>query len=626
MSIRDRYLIERKMLEKRWEESAENEWSKLNFKDEYEMMTEVIRIIKFDDTKIECTKKSTEETEKLLAEAKAELAKKSSSSSETVIEIYTKAICNAVANSPELARAYANRSATFFNAGLYEECLTDIKRTLEIGYPDDLKAKLYLRRAKALWGLEKKVRPEVEEAIMETRNWIEYLPRESEKTQMRRLLKEFKKHSYELFNKNFVNLLPDAPTSNPFIKGASDAVKIKYSKKLGRHLVATRDIKVGEVVLVEKAYVSVHIDETKYSYCWYCSKRAWSSIPCTECTKVVFCNETCRDAAWNEFHDLECPTMASLPMAKFGWFDIMALKLTIKAIKEAGSLKSLKNIIDKIKSNPSESKLGEEGFDYNKLSPISIIYNLYNDLKFMQKTDGHKDFPVRSTYLLYVLASKTELLDSKINDIGDLKGNEMATFLGSLILRFMNISLLNSYEAITVKNKNKCKRGKLLGTFASFFNHSCDDNITCSQYHDYLVFRSTCIIKKDEQLCITYGPTFHWYTVEDRRRKLKTQYNFLCECNACSKNWDKNTLIPSFHNQALLPAKRYKVILEYHRYNDYFANLTEKDIDHKMNFEPSFTPILISVLNVLYENVDSFCVETVSSKAALSHNFVCGGY
>lgn len=94
----------------------------------------------------------------------------------------------------------------------------------------------------------------------------------------------------------------------------------------------------------------------------------------------------------------------------------------------------------------SESKPDKEGFDYNKHSIISIIYNLYNDLKFMQKTDGYKDFPVRSTYLLYVLASKTELLDNKINDINDLKGNEMATFLGALILRFMNISVLNSYE------------------------------------------------------------------------------------------------------------------------------------------------------------------------------------
>lgn len=335
-------------LQKCWEELAETEWSKLNFKDEYEMMTDVIRLIKFDDTKLKCTKKSTEETEKLFAKAKEELAKKSSSQS--VIEIYTKAMCNALPNSPELARAYANRSAVFCNAGLYEECLTDIGRALEIGYPDDRKAKLYLRRAKALWGLEKKVRPEIEEAIMETRNWIEYLPKESEKTIMRRLLKEFKKYPYEKFDKNFVNHLPDAPTSNPFIKGASDAIKIKYSNKLGRHMVATRDIKVGEVVMVQKAYVAVHNPESIYFYCWYCSKRAWSSIPCTECTEVVFCNETCRDAAWNEFHDLECQTMASLPMDKFGWFDIMAIKLTIKTIKEAGSLKSLKNIIDKIKS------------------------------------------------------------------------------------------------------------------------------------------------------------------------------------------------------------------------------------------------------------------------------------
>ncbi|KAH0541192.1 SET and MYND domain-containing protein 4-like [Cotesia glomerata] len=602
------------------------DFSEINFKDESEMMSYVLHVVKLDESIVRYTTKSNEEANKFLAEAKEQINKKMSPWY-SVIEIYTKAMAYAEPNSPELAKAYANRSATFCNECLYEDCLLDVAKALALGYPDELKAKLYFRRVKALWGVEQTVRPELEDAISQTRKWIEKLSKESEKATIKRLLKNFKKYSYKPFDKNTIcstNYLPKTPKSNPLIKGASDAIKLNYSEIYGRHFLATKDIKVGEVILVQKAYASVHNRDYMYSYCWNCSQKTYSSIPCKKCTNVIFCNEACREAAWNKFHDIECEILASLPMNKFAWFDVMSVQLTIKAIKEAGSLESLKKLVDEIKSSPDKNDFEKE---VNHKS-YSTIYNLYNDLKFMQKSNLHKDYPVRSAHLLSVFASKTQLLINNGNDdlLRDLVNNQLAVFLGGLILKHMNISSLNTFEGVIVKDKTKYKRSKLLGSIVSYFNHSCDDNISYNQCADKLIFRASRNIKKDEQLFITYGPLFQTNPIKERREKLESQYNFKCNCIPCSKNWAPDLVTSSWMDQALLIDRRYRVMAVYQKYSHFFKAATEKEIDDKMNFDPAFIPVLLDIINILCENVNYPCIELISSKAALSHNYISTGY
>ncbi|KAF7995910.1 hypothetical protein HCN44_007017 [Aphidius gifuensis] len=63
------------------------------------------------------------------------------------IEAYTKSIAFAPVGSSELSLAYAKRSAVLFKARLYEDCLLDIDRSINLGYPDKFKTKLFLRQS-----------------------------------------------------------------------------------------------------------------------------------------------------------------------------------------------------------------------------------------------------------------------------------------------------------------------------------------------------------------------------------------------------------------------------------------------------------------------------------------------
>lgn len=289
-----------------------------------------------------------------------------SESSKSVIELYSKAIAFAPLGSHELARAYSDRSVALFNKGYYEDCLKDIERASQIGYPNELKTELYTRQAKALWAIKPIMRPEVQKAITKAQCWMSEIDETSQqkiKTSLSLLLKNYSLNA-SFTHYDFSKFLPPTPQDNPQIVGASSAIELKYSENYGRHIVATKDIKVGEVVFVQKAYALINSRHLWYSYCWYCSKRTWSSVSCETCVHVIYCNEDCRDKAWNEYHDMECKIISLLlSMGQCEWLDLMAVRITIKAIKEAGSLQALKNNLAKI----------------NEMSGISLLLTIFKN-------------------------------------------------------------------------------------------------------------------------------------------------------------------------------------------------------------------------------------------------------
>lgn len=68
----------------------------------------------------------------------------------------------------------------------------------------------------------------------------------------------------------------DGPTaqlygrSNDAYPAASDAVSVEYAETEGRHAVAGRDVPVGKVLLVERAYASVLLPEYWHTHCTEC--------------------------------------------------------------------------------------------------------------------------------------------------------------------------------------------------------------------------------------------------------------------------------------------------------------------------------------------------------------------
>lgn len=69
----------------------------------------------------------------------------------------------------------------------------------------------------------------------------------------------------------FPSTLPDiAGGRNKYLRAASSRLTLQYREKQGRFIIANEGFKPGDVILVEKAFVSVLLPESYHTQCFQC--------------------------------------------------------------------------------------------------------------------------------------------------------------------------------------------------------------------------------------------------------------------------------------------------------------------------------------------------------------------
>lgn len=146
--------------------------------------------------------------------------------------------------------------------------------------------------------------------------------------------------------------LPSIIADNKEIRGATSAVAIEYSDDYGKHVRATRDIDVGEILAINEGYATVLMLNKIYTHCAHCLKQTWSGIPCNNCVYAIYCNEQCRRDAWDSYHQIECRIVGPVINMEMNHMALMALRLTVCAFNEVGDSQSLKDHLAQIDSLP----------------------------------------------------------------------------------------------------------------------------------------------------------------------------------------------------------------------------------------------------------------------------------
>lgn len=206
------------------------------------------------------------------------------------IECYTLSL--AYADRDELmAYAHANRSAALYRKQLYKECLIDIDAALCHGYPKEKRRKLKERGDRAIEEINKLLQANsentdgqqvmdepclnngvektamksgsyiVDEAILEKDRVINGQEKPGAMTNESYLYHATKippqKPRY-LQNDDFSKLTYGPSKEVPAV---SDGVAVSFSGRYGRHYVATRDFKPGDIVGIEDPYAHVIYEE-----------------------------------------------------------------------------------------------------------------------------------------------------------------------------------------------------------------------------------------------------------------------------------------------------------------------------------------------------------------------------
>ncbi|RZB38922.1 SET, zf-MYND, and/or TPR 11 domain containing protein [Asbolus verrucosus] len=343
-----------------------------------------------------------------------------------------------------LSLAYANRSAALARLNLHNECLEDIERAFENGYPDDLKPKLIARRERS----------------------------EAEKTA--------KTRNYEPVPK-----FPDSEKSdsNPNVR---NCIKMAIDNQFGRHMVACRNIKIGEILAVDEPSAAVMNDQI-YVHCHECFELCYNLIPCDSCTQALYCNVDCKKKAFEAYHKYECPILSTL----------------------------LKNIDDP------------------KLLALKLVF-LGKDLDLETHAERRTD---ENLYVRAVVAAAIFRLVKTHTSFFDSGVDEDRT--KELILKSMLLSAVNSANIRELSPGMLSFKPFATAIFPNFacFNHSCWPNVVQECYGSMKVLRAINSINKGEQCFISYGPHY-WDQEKGKRLAFLAQHHFFkCVCQACERDW-----------------------------------------------------------------------------------------
>lgn len=379
------------------------------------------------------------------------------------MDLYTKSLCNAENDSENVALAYANRSACFFHQHKYNETLIDIELAEQSNPPGILIPELNARKYDS-----------------------------ERKQKVPKIVTPARKLSYE---------------SNERFPCLADVVELKQNMEFGRHLAATKDIPVGEVVLVEEDFVTLKIIER--SICCTCFRTGVNFIPCRRCPDAVFCGSDCIKR--NRTHQWECGTFFASLKRISGFervaFEIQILLTTIAIFPDVQELMSF-----------VESVLHE---DPNRM-PISLddFKSKYRFFFKLETLAADSSDDLLCNYFVFKIIMEIP----KIAALFD--SEEKRRFLMHLTIHHAHITNTNS-----IGNNSSDHFAMSIGNVFSMLNHSCSPNL-----QNYAVGNRHCCvtirpIQKGEQLYIAYRRGD--ISTKERQKLLKSKWGFDCKCDKC---------------------------------------------------------------------------------------------
>ncbi|KAM4726042.1 SET and MYND domain-containing protein 4 [Anableps anableps] len=527
---------------------------------------------------------------------------------------YSQGICFAPQSSEQLSLCFANRSAALYHLQQYQECLDDIDRALNTGYPSHLSHKLQDRHTLCLNHLSV-----WEKTIKDKLNPVS---------------------NDDKCSKNLT-----IPSSEAFRFGICPQVSVACSKEKGCHLVARKSVTAGEVILSDKPFSWVLIPGvekvkgkrgqeqvtqgemvfgTEHRRCHWCLAETLCAVACKGCSFSRYCSAACQREAWEEHHHWECPLGADL--AAMGVMAQLAFRITLKA--------GIKNIQIARQTIRDEQKKSE---GYN---PYLTVFHLLHHIE-------HQSASLRflcavTVATLYLKLSKAGPLPAswKLSDAssttsqssdgtkkkgGDTKWSSELWVVGSAVLRHMLQLRCNAQAVVTqqdtgsensqVQSVEEIRIATAMFPTLSLLNHSCCPNTSlvfrtgtaadpCGSPESVgfnqclpgegrqgrgvtVTVRASRVISPGEEILHCYGPHSNRMGTQERQRLLQEQYYFLCECEACSML--EEMLRESSRNESGLLCSKCKGALKKNRGSGFTCSLlscghqvSSADVNHKL--------------------------------------------
>lgn len=469
------------------------------------------------------------------------------------LETYSNAVL--LAPLQDLGVILANRSAALYHMERHDYALTDAEEALRVGYPQELRYKLEERRARCFLGLMMH-----SDAVLAFRNALKALDNTKLPVERKQKLEADIRIMLAVIEKGeqIVQTAANVPQKteskrqskksapkmencNPVYPACSKAVNIKdEGGDIGRHAVATKNIEPGELLVIEDPHCSFLLAEYRLTHCHYCLSRIFVPMPaaCYTCSCVAYCSIPCRDSD-AKVHQNECALLPTLWLSKTSITCFLALRsVTQKPFEELFKLRDkLVRSKGKFEASAQQPYKGE---DYEAL------YGLVTHVDERTTQDlFHRAYI--ASWILRLLKNGPYFPDDvKTPNTAEATPSEGELFIGGLILHGLMVMQFNSHEIseLTIPRGDKTLAkaqsifiGGGLYLTVSLFNHSCNPGIIRYCVGTTMVVRAIRSIAAGEEISENYGPIFTTTPEAERKRVLRWQYWFDCNCEACTAHW-----------------------------------------------------------------------------------------
>ena len=262
--------------------------------------------------------------------------------------------------------------------------------------------------------------------------------------------------------------------ASPQFPSLSEAVLVEYEEGRGRYAVAGRDIRVGELLAVEKAVVGALDWEQRLSHCWHCLRCAQSPLPCLACSGVMFCSPACRQAAASSYHQAECGHTALLYQANLG-----AWLLAYRALTSRAWLHYRDN------TNLWLSHDERAGVGSDREVFRSEDLESFNNLVTHDGLGGKQAPELMMQCHVVVFLVRLMVARGYLTHQGeDPEFGEEEMMAGQILHHFMRAAYYNTHEITELETlggdnleENKVRRiGRVTNPSLALINHSCDPN------------------------------------------------------------------------------------------------------------------------------------------------------
>lgn len=373
------------------------------------------------------------------------------------IAFYNKSICYAKTDTEDLSVGYANRSAVYFELKLYDICLQNIELARnESAYPMRLDEKLQRREAKCHELL----------ASHDTKPSKPLIPELS-----------FPPHD-----------------RIPFI---ADCLELHQNEKYGRHVVATRDIQIGQIIAIEEPFCTTVDVDQQYECCHNCGlENCQSLIPCRNCPHVMFCSARCSEEAQRRYHRYECQAIDYLHATLPDNYSQSTLRIFLCALTSFDSVDKLLHCIENAKQNDQNVF----NVDYDATGPR--VCHAYEPIYAMQNGPDS----AFSNEMIKLLSHIVRYLVYN-TDLGELISVDQLNAATEIIKHHHFTTLLNLSAVSRIADASGVQKSlpKSVYAFRSLLNHSCAPNVMTTGYGNKVLLSAVRPIKAGEQIFDNYG-------------------------------------------------------------------------------------------------------------------------